>query len=124
MMVIVEAYAVRRRAEDRYRVAMGQLSEYFNLLIRLAERASREQQAGLFDRIELTMAEMKRRRLSRVRLWQQESQRESGQPARHRPPQRPRDNPASHQRSQQEQDNSDEQQNPVPRERHAGPLPG
>jgi hypothetical protein len=70
MMAIVGAYMVRRRAEDRYRVAMGQLSEYFDLLIRLAERASREQLSGLFDRIERTMAEMERRKLSRIRLGQ------------------------------------------------------
>jgi len=69
-MILLEQQArtVRRLAEDRYWKDMGQLSSYFDLLIRLAYRTGdRQQLSPLFDRIENVLAEMERRRPQRIR---------------------------------------------------------
>ena len=60
--------AVQMRIARRYYAMRAQLGTYFDLLIRLADKADHQSRPDLFDRIERTLAEMARRRITRTRL--------------------------------------------------------
>jgi hypothetical protein len=61
------ASRVRRNALSRHAVRARQLQTYFDLLLRLARKTSSGERPDLLDRIERTIGEMERFRLSEVR---------------------------------------------------------